>query len=104
MATKIIVLFNLKAGVSVENYESWAKSVDLPGVNALQSVDNFSVLKATGLLGSESSPPYEYIEIIDIADMNLFGKEVETDKMKAVAAAFQEFAESPAFILTSELG
>ena len=104
MTTKIIVLFNLKAGVPVDDYEAWAKSVDLPSVNGLQSVDSFTVLKSAGMLGSEDTPPYQYIEIIDVADMDRFGEEVATDNMGAVAAAFQEFADGPVFILTNELG
>ena len=35
MSTKIVALFNLKPGVSVEDYEAWAKAKDIPTVNGL---------------------------------------------------------------------
>lgn len=101
--TRIVVLFNLKDADSKADYESWAKSTDLPVVNGLTSVDNFSVHRAIGMLGSDAAPPYQYVEIIDINDMELFGNEVGTETMRKVAGEFQGFADSPLFILTDAL-
>ncbi len=100
---KIVVLFNLKDGVDATAYENWAKSTDLPTVNALSSVASFEVFKTTGVLGGDAAP-YEYIEIIDIADMENFGQQVATETMQKVAAEFQAFADNPIFITTEQLG
>ena len=100
--TRIVVLLKLKVGVSRPAYEAWARSVDLPTVNRLRSVDSFEVFEATGLLGSDERAPFDYIETLDVADMALFGTEVATDAMKAVAAAFVEWAD-PVFITTRRL-
>ena len=104
MATRIIALFNLKDGVSPADYEAWARSTDLPTVNGLKSVDQFEIFKSTGLLGSDDTPPYAYIEIIDVNDMGAFGEEVGTETMQKVAAEFQPMTEDLAFILTEKLG
>ena len=48
---RIIVLFNLKPGVDRTEYEAWARSADIPAVNALGSVGSFTVHRATGLFG-----------------------------------------------------
>ena len=98
--TRIVVLFNLRDGVSAGDYEDWARSTDLPTVNALRSVDGFSVHRATALLGSDEAPPYRYVEIIDVADMDVFGEEVAGETMQRVAAEFQALADDPVFILT----
>ena len=100
---RIVVLFNLKDAASAAAYEAWARSTDLPVVNGLDSVDGFSVHRASGMLGSDASPPYQYIEIIDVNDMELFGEEVSTDTMQKVAGEFQAFADAPLFILTDAL-
>lgn len=100
--TRIIVLLKLKAGISRAAYEEWARTVDLPMVNGLGSVLSFDVFEATGLLGSAGAAPYDYIEVLDIADMALFGNEVATDAMKEVAAAFQRWAD-PVFVTTRKL-
>lgn len=100
--TKIIVLLNLKAGKNAADYENWARTTDLPTVNGLSSVNSFEVLQSTGLLGSDDKPPFDYIEIIDVADMEKFGAEVSTEAMGKIAAEFQEWA-TPTFILTRNI-
>lgn len=99
---KIIVLFNLKPGVSVADYEAFARGTDLPVGNALPSVDRFEVLKAEGLLGGGNSP-YQYIEIIDVNDMQQLGTDVSSETMQKVAATFRGMAENPLFIVTRNL-
>lgn len=101
--TKIVVLFNLKSDADIADYENWAKTTDIPTAGGLPSVDQFDVLKSQGLLMSEDKPPYEYIEILTINDMEKFGADVSTETMQKVAAQFQEFADNPLFIMTEQL-
>jgi len=101
--TRIVALFNLKPGVSVADYEAWAKERDLPTVNGLASIDKFEVFRSAALLGTEAPPPYQYVEIIDVADMDAFGAEVASATMQAIAAEFQALAD-PVFIVTDKVG
>ena len=104
MTTRIIVLFNLKDSVSEADYEAWARATDLPTVNGLKSVDEFAVFKSVGLLGSEDTPPYRYVEILDVNDMEVFGAEVGSETMQKVAGEFQPMTSDLFFILTEKLG
>ncbi len=104
MSTRIVALFNLKPGVSEADYEAWAKATDLPTVNGLGSVDDFTVFKSMSLLGSDAKPPYAYVEIIDVANMDQFGAEIGTPTMQKVAAEFQAMADDLVFILTDQIG
>ncbi|MBU2919619.1 REDY-like protein HapK [Psychrosphaera sp. F3M07] len=101
--TTIIVLFNLKDTAQVSEYESWAKTTDIPTASGLPSVDKFAVLKAEGLLMSEDNSPYQYIEILEINDMEQFGKDASSAVMQKVAGEFQSFADNPLFIMTSKI-
>lgn len=101
--TRIVVLFNLKPGVDTETYEAWARTTDIPVVSGLASIGGFSVHAATGVLGSDAAPPYAYVEIIDVADMEGFGADVASETMQKIAAEFQAFADNPTFILTRTL-
>lgn len=101
--TRIIALFNLKPGKSAADYEAWAKTRDLPTVNALASIDRFEVFRSAALLGSEAAPPYQYVEIIDVADMDAFGTDVASAQMQAIAAEFQAWADTT-FIITDKVG
>lgn len=100
---RIIVLFNLKPGADPGAYEQWARTTDIPGVRALGSVADFRVYRTTGLLGAEGPAPYAYAEVIDIKAMEPFLADVSSEAVQKVAAEFQQFAESPLFILTEEL-
>ncbi len=99
----LIVFFNLKAGISAEEYEAWAKSTDLPTVKGLKSVEDFQLYRSDSVFGSDAQPPYQYFEMIHIADMEKFGEEVGDDTMQKVAGEFQSFADQPMFILTDSV-
>lgn len=98
----IFAVFNLKPGVSEDDYLAWARSTDLPTVNALPSIASFRVFRATGVLGSDARPPFGWIEVLDIADMEQFGKDVATAAMGEVAAAFNNMVEVT-FVTTEEV-
>ncbi|WP_176593924.1 REDY-like protein HapK [Sphingobium sp. EM0848] len=100
---RIIVLFNLKQDADPAAYENWARTVDIPGVNALSSVKDFQVHRVTGVLGSDAPSPYAYFEVIDITDMAAFGVDASSEAVQKVAAQFQQFADNPQFILTETL-
>jgi len=102
MPSRILALFNLRPGVEPAEYEHWAKTVDLPTVNALPSIENFEVMRVTGTLAPGAGAPYAYAEIIDIRDMALFAEDVATEKMKEVAAEFGRLAET-VFMTTEPL-
>ena len=102
MAT-IIVLFNLKSDVSREAYEDWAKTTDLKIVRGLKSIDSFEVFESQSLLGNDDKPPYQYVEVLQVNDMDVFGAETGTDQMGEVAQQFQSFADNPLFMLTENI-
>ncbi|MEM9289464.1 MAG: REDY-like protein HapK [Pseudomonadota bacterium] len=101
--TRIFVLFNLKEGVTAQDYEAWAMETDIPNVRGLKSIADFQVFKSTGLLGSDAAAPYAYIEVIDVADMEQFGPDASSETMQKVAAEFQSLADNPTFIMTGNL-
>jgi hypothetical protein len=100
--TRLVALFTLKPGVSAESYEDWARTVDLPTVNGLPSIADFQVFKALSVLGSSAAPPFQYVEIIDVRDMEQFGADVSTPLMAQIAAQFQGMADVT-FLMTERL-
>jgi hypothetical protein len=103
VTTTIIVLFNLKAGASPTAYEDWARKTDIPTVRALKSNAGFEVFKTVSVRGSDRAPPYQYVELISIADMDQFGADVATETMKKVAGEFREFADGPLFVVAEKI-
>lgn len=100
----IVVLFNLKPGVSVERYEDWARATDLPTVNGLGSVERFEVLRSRGLLSGDESTPFQYVEILRVASVDALRADiVASPAMADVTRQFREFADAPVFIVTEPL-
>ena len=60
-------------------------------------------IAAGPLSGSTDAPPYQYVEIVDVRDMEAFGQDIATETMRRVAAEFGTFADAT-FILTEQLG
>lgn len=101
---RIIALFNLKDGVSREDYESWARERDLPGVRSLVSVDDFNIYRATGVLFQEgATPPYQYVEVLDVTDMEGFMADCAGDLVKALAPEMAEYTQGVTFLTTERL-
>ncbi|QYE35992.1 REDY-like protein HapK [Polymorphobacter sp. PAMC 29334] len=101
---RVVVLFNLKPDTDVAAYEDWARTRDIPGVRALPSIDDFQIYRTTGLLGGSAPAPYQYVEIIDIADMEGFTTDVAGASSQAIAREFKAFlGAEPFFMLTEPL-
>ena len=100
---RLVVLFNLKPGVSEADYEAWAKTVDIPTAGALQSVDGFTLHRAVGVFGSDRPPPYRYVEIVDVNELALLGEEAGRPPMTEVTAKFAAFADNPLFLITEDV-
>jgi hypothetical protein len=99
----LIVLFNLKDANSMAAYEKWASSTDIPTVKRLSSVDDFRLFKTSGVLGTESPAPYQYVEIIEVNSMEQLGADISSDTMQKVAAQFQTFADNPIFMMSHQI-
>lgn len=101
--TTLVVLFNLKSGVTVADYEQWARTTDLPTVRGLTSVRSFDVYRASGILGSDAPSPYAYVELIDVHALDALFADIATPVMQKVAAEFQALADNPLFLVTDRL-
>jgi len=100
---RLIALFSLKPGVDRAEYEAWARSRDLPDVRSLPSVRYFEVLRATGVLFSEDRPPYDYIEVLDVADLPAFLGDCAGEKVGRLAQEMGTFTDDATFITTEAL-
>ena len=104
MANKtLIVFFNLKPTTSEAEYLNWAKTVDLPTVNQLNSVSSFEVFKAETLFGQNQASPWQYFEVINIESESAFTEDIQTDVMQAVVEQFQQFTQDAQFVATTNI-
>ncbi len=101
---RVVVLFNLKPDTNVADYEEWARTRDIPGVRSLPSIDDFQIYRTTGLLGAGGAAPYDYVEIIDVADMDGFATDASGAPSQEIAREFRAFlGTEPVYMLTEPL-
>jgi hypothetical protein len=89
----IIVLINLKDGVSPEDYERWILESYAPAVKGLPSVEDWRDYRVSGLLGSDAAPPYRYVVTLEVGDLEQLGRDVESEEMQRLLAELHELAE-----------
>ncbi|WP_298503820.1 hypothetical protein [uncultured Maribacter sp.] len=99
----LVVLFNLKNDASMEAYEKWAQTTDVPTASNMSSVDSFKVFKLGTIMGTNNASPFQYCEVLEINDMTKLGEEVTSETMQKVAVEFQKFADSPMFIISEQI-
>ncbi|MCA1729192.1 MAG: REDY-like protein HapK [Actinobacteria bacterium] len=67
--TTMIVLVNLKTGVSLEDYERWVTESYAPTVKELPAVTEWRNHRVSGLLGSDAVPPHQYVVTVEVNEM-----------------------------------
>ena len=92
MAT-MIVLVNLKEGVSPEDYERWILESYAPAVRELASVEDWRDYRVSGLLGSEAAPPYRYVVSLELSDPGELGRDMQREDMQRLFSELHELAE-----------
>lgn len=100
--TTLIVLFNLKEGQSVDNYERWTRDEDTPAIKRLQSIKDKRVYRAAGLMGSNAASPYQYVEVIEVNDMVQFDTDVSTNETQQLVQYFRRITKDLLFIITEQ--
>ncbi len=94
----VLVLFNLHPETAPEDYESWAKTTELPLLRGLKSVRAADLYRTIGLLGTGDPAPYAYAEILDIEDYREFGRDILMRELQRAADQFHHFTDKPLFI------
>jgi len=91
--TTMIVLVNPKEGVDSEDYERWILDSYAPAVRRLSSVEDWRDYRVSGLLGSDSTPPYRYVVTLDVNDMEQLGRDMASEEMQRLFSELHDMAD-----------
>lgn len=84
MAQRVFFLTKLRPGADPKAYEQWVRTVDYPLARGLQTITQYHVTRITGMYQGDDPPPYDYLEVIDITELEPYRKELTTGpKMEA---------------------
>ncbi len=89
----MIVMVNLKEGVSPEDYERWVLDSYAPAVRNLPSVEDWRDYRVSGLLGSDAAPPYRYVVTLQVSDLGQLGRDMQREEMQRLFSELHELAD-----------
>jgi len=99
---RIVAIFNLKQGVTPEQYENWARETDPPTLANMRSIDGFTSYRTTGILNSNDPAPYAYVEVIEVNDLDLLLQEMKSEAVQKASQEFRQLADNPRLMLTEK--
>jgi len=72
----VFFLNKLHETVKAEDYERWVREVDYPTAKTLVSIVDYKVARIEGLLDGDDRPPYDYIERVEITDLDDYRRDL----------------------------
>ena len=72
MAQRVFFLNRLRDGVDPKEYEDWIRRVDYPVARAQRAIVSYTVTRIDGTLSGEGESPYDYLEVIEITDLEAY--------------------------------
>tara|TARA_B100001013_G_scaffold214777_1_gene130810 strand:- start:303 stop:605 length:303 start_codon:yes stop_codon:yes gene_type:complete len=87
--TKVFFLNKLKKDVKPSDYEKWVKERDYPVARNVKAIKAYDVYKINGAFWGDQT--YDYIEVIDVTDVESYGKAAETPEVKKLLEEWQEY-------------
>lgn len=93
MAT-VFFLSKLKPGVAAANYETWLREFDYVRAKELSSILSYRTHRIQGHLREEAAIPYDYLEVIEVTDLEQYRKEItEHPAAQAITAEWGNYLE-----------
>ena len=72
MAHRVFFLNRLHDGADPQEYEAWIRRVDYPIARAQGAIAAYTVTRIEGTLSGEGDAPYDYLEVIEITDLEQY--------------------------------
>ena len=95
MAQRVFFLNTLHNGVTADEYESWVRQVDYPLARGLAEINSYIVTRVDGHLGSNDPKPFQYLEVIEVTDVDEYRAMMKSSaEFKGLMAEFSKYVAS----------
>ncbi|HEY7029905.1 MAG TPA: hypothetical protein VH482_01195 [Thermomicrobiales bacterium] len=86
----VFFLNRLRPGVKGEDYERWVREVDYPTARSLDTIHSYVVARMAATLDG-AAPTYDYVERVEISEIDAYRKELADPKMGDFAQQWSGF-------------
>ena len=91
MAQRVFFLNKLRAGVDPADYERWIREVDYPFARRLPTIRSYVVTRLDGLFDGGKAP-YDYLEVVEITELEAYRKSLDRNKSRELEQFFVEWS------------
>jgi hypothetical protein len=99
----VFFLNKLRPGASSADYERWVQEVDYPTARALPPIRSYVVAKMASTLDGQPAP-YDYIERVEITDIDDYRAALADPSMTAFANEWSSHVGESVAIFGEEIG
>jgi len=98
----IFILYNLKAGVSREDFESWLNTNNSTALRSIKRLEKFAVFRVEKRVMTQEQASVDYIDLFEIPDISGFiNEDLSGDIARKNMEEFGGFADKPEYLLAS---
>jgi hypothetical protein len=91
MAQRVFFLNKLRDGIDPADYERFVREVDYPFARRLPTIRSYVVTRLDGLFdGGEA--PYDYLEVVEITELEAYRKSLDPRASPEVKQFFDEWS------------
>jgi REDY-like protein HapK len=72
VAQRVFFLNRLREGADPADYERWVREVDYPLARRLPTIRSYVVTRLDGLVDGDGEPPYDYLEVVEITELEAY--------------------------------
>src|SRR6266511_2207840 len=91
MAQRVFFLNRLRDGADPDEYEAWIRRVDYPVARAQGAITSYTVTRIDGTLSGEGASPYDYLEVIEITDLEAYRALGELPEFQQLLKEWSQF-------------
>jgi REDY-like protein HapK len=103
MARRVFFLNRLHEGADAAEYEAWIRGVDYPVARAQDAITSYTVTRIEGTLSGEGESPYDYLEVIEIEDLEAYRALGEKPEFEQLLREWSEYVAEAVMIHGEEI-
>jgi hypothetical protein len=91
MAYRVFFLNRLREGADRAAYEAWIREVDYPVARRQDAILSYEVTRLAGTLDGTSPAPYDYLEVLEVTDLDAYRALGQKPEFEQLLAEWSEF-------------
>jgi hypothetical protein len=90
MASRVFIFYKLKPGIDQGAFERRAREVEAPLAARSPAITKYVLTRLDGVVGTEDEAPYDYVEALEVTNLEDYESAVGDDDVAAFIKDWEE--------------